>query len=69
MSSSKTTTRKYTYTSSGGAQSDVKVEYHTDQMALARMEDRIRQLHDDLESERELRQRVSRTEGCYVAGN
>ena len=38
MSYSKTTTRKYTYTSSGGAQSDVKVEFHSDQMALARME-------------------------------
>ena len=41
MSSSKTT-RKYTYTSAsgggGGGSSDIQVEFHTDQIALARME-------------------------------
>ncbi|XP_014219968.1 paramyosin-like [Copidosoma floridanum] len=50
---------KYTYRSSGGGQADVSIEYSADLSALTRLEDKIRLLQDDLESERELRQRVS----------
>ncbi|KAG1678822.1 Paramyosin [Nymphon striatum] len=54
-------TTKYTLRTtsmSGGA--DVNVEYGTDIGALTRLEDKIRLLQDDLESERELRQRIER---------
>ncbi|XP_008555483.1 paramyosin, long form [Microplitis demolitor] len=54
-------TSKYTYRSSGGAgHADVSIEYSADLSALTRLEDKIRLLHEDLESERELRQRIER---------
>ncbi|CAG9558819.1 unnamed protein product [Danaus chrysippus] len=53
-------TSKYTYRSSGGGSTDVNIEYSADLSALSRLEDKIRLLHDDLESERELRQRIER---------
>lgn len=52
---------KYTYRSAGTAGSaDVSIEYSADLSALSRLEDKIRLLQDDLESERELRQRIER---------
>lgn len=53
-------TSKYTYRSSGGGTTDVNIEYSADLSSLSRLEDKIRLLHDDLESERELRQRIER---------
>ncbi|CAF4749534.1 paramyosin, long form [Pieris napi] len=53
-------TSKYTYRSSGGGTTDVNIEYSADLSALSRLEDKIRLIHDDLESERELRQRIER---------
>lgn len=53
-------TSKYTYRSSGGGTTDVNIEYTADLSALSRLEDKVRLLHDDLESERELRQRIER---------
>ncbi|XP_011692085.1 PREDICTED: paramyosin, long form [Wasmannia auropunctata] len=54
-------TSKYTYRSAGGAgTADVSIEYSADLSALSRLEDKIRLLQDDLESERELRQRIER---------
>ncbi|OTF79199.1 Group 11 mite allergen-like protein (Paramyosin) [Euroglyphus maynei] len=44
----------------GGAAGDLSVEYGTDLGALTRLEDKIRLLSDDLESEREMRQRIER---------
>lgn len=58
MTSVKTTT-KYVYRSSGTA-GDVSVEYGTDLGALTRLEDKIRLLQEDLEFERELRQKIER---------
>jgi len=60
---SKTSTSKsskYVYRSTGGAGADVTIEYSTDLTALARLEDKIRLIQEDLETERELRQRVER---------
>ncbi|KAF4531500.1 hypothetical protein B566_EDAN004096, partial [Ephemera danica] len=54
------TTKTYTYRSTGGQNADVSIEYTADMSALSRLEDKIRLLHDDLESERELRQRIER---------
>lgn len=54
------TTKSYTYRSSGGANADVSIEYSADLSALSRLEDKIRLLQEDLESERELRQRIER---------
>jgi chromosome segregation ATPase len=59
----KTTTSKsskYVYRSTGGNNADVTIEYSTDLTALARLEDKIRLIQEDLETERELRQRVER---------
>merc|ERR1712126_420854 len=42
----------------GGA--DINVEYHHDHSNLSRLEDKIRLLHEDLDNERELRQRIER---------
>ncbi|CAL1296432.1 unnamed protein product [Larinioides sclopetarius] len=54
-------TTKYTYKSStGGASSDVTMEYGTDIGAFTRLEDKIRLLQEDLDFERELRQKVER---------
>ncbi|CAG5099933.1 Similar to PRM: Paramyosin (Rhipicephalus microplus) [Cotesia congregata] len=54
-------TSKYTYRSTGGAgHADVSIEYSADLSALTRLEDKIRLLQEDLECERELRQRVER---------
>ncbi|GFY37033.1 paramyosin [Trichonephila inaurata madagascariensis] len=54
-------TTKYTYKSStGGASSDVTMEYGTDIGAFTRLEDKIRLLQEDLEFERELRQKIER---------
>ncbi|CAH1394736.1 unnamed protein product [Nezara viridula] len=53
-------TAKYTYRSSGGGTADVNIEYSADLSALSRLEDKIRLLSEDLESERELRQRIER---------
>ncbi|XP_049296863.1 paramyosin, long form [Anopheles funestus] len=62
MSSSAVTTKtsKYTYRSTGGGTADVSIEYSADLSALSRLEDKIRLLQDDLESERGLRQRIER---------
>uniref|UniRef100_A0A182IVX2 Myosin tail domain-containing protein n=2 Tax=Anopheles atroparvus TaxID=41427 RepID=A0A182IVX2_ANOAO len=62
MSSSAVTTKtsKYTYRSSGGGTADVSIEYSADLSALSRLEDKIRLLQEDLESERGLRQRIER---------
>ncbi|CAG9138345.1 unnamed protein product [Plutella xylostella] len=62
-------TSKYTYRSSGGGTTDVNIEYSADLSALSRLEDKIRLLHDDLESERELRQRVSESEMRSARGD
>ncbi|XP_050096007.1 paramyosin, long form [Anopheles aquasalis] len=62
MSSSAVTTKtsKYTYRSSGGGTADVSIEYSADLSALSRLEDKLRLLQEDLESERGLRQRIER---------
>ncbi|EFX65159.1 paramyosin, long form-like [Daphnia pulex] len=62
VSKSSTTTKssKYVYRSTGGAGTDVTIEYSTDMSALSRLEDKIRLVQEDLETERELRQRVER---------
>ncbi|XP_046664951.1 paramyosin, long form [Homalodisca vitripennis] len=54
------TTKSYTYRSTGGANADVSIEYTADISALTRLEDKIRLLQEDLESERELRARIER---------
>jgi len=59
-SSSTTKSSKYVYRSTGGAATDVTIEYSTDLTALSRLEDKIRLVQEDLETERELRQRVER---------
>ncbi|XP_030081544.1 paramyosin, long form isoform X1 [Drosophila hydei] len=53
---------KYSYraTSTGPGAADVNIEYITDMSSLSRLEDKIRLLQDDLEVERELRQRIER---------
>jgi len=56
----KTTKKTYTYRSGTGGNTDVSIEYSADLSALSRMEDKIRLLQDDLEAERELRQRIER---------
>ncbi|XP_050526366.1 paramyosin, long form isoform X1 [Daktulosphaira vitifoliae] len=59
MSLSKTT-KSYSYRSSGGGNADINVDFSHDLSALTRLEDKIRLLQEDLESERELRQRIER---------
>ncbi|KAL0280229.1 UNVERIFIED_CONTAM: hypothetical protein PYX00_001588 [Menopon gallinae] len=54
------TTKSYTYRSTGGGNADVQIEYSTDLSALSRLEDKIRLLQEDLETEREFRQRIER---------
>ncbi|XP_049829311.1 paramyosin, long form isoform X3 [Schistocerca gregaria] len=55
------TTKSYSYRSTGGGGgADVSIEYSADLSALSRLEDKIRLLQDDLESERELRARIER---------
>lgn len=54
------TTKTYTYRSTGGGNAGVQIEYSADLSALSRLEDKIRLLQEDLESERELRQRIER---------
>lgn len=58
----KTTKKTYTYRSGvgGNTNTDVSIEYSADLSALSRLEDKIRLLQDDLEAERELRQRIER---------
>lgn len=56
----KTTTKTYTYRSGVGGNTDVSIEYSADLSALSRLEDKIRLLQDDLEAEREIRQRIER---------
>ncbi|XP_016934330.2 paramyosin, long form isoform X1 [Drosophila suzukii] len=53
---------KYSYraTSTGPGGADVNIEYIQDLSSLSRLEDKIRLLQDDLEVERELRQRIER---------
>ncbi|XP_054714949.1 paramyosin-like [Uloborus diversus] len=58
MSSIKTS--KYVYRSTAGGAGDISMEYGTDIGALTRLEDKVRLLQEDLESERELRQRIER---------
>lgn len=66
MASSSTTaarSSRYSYRSTGGVSggtADVNIEYSADLSALSRLEDKIRLLQDDLESERELRSRIER---------
>jgi len=57
---SSTRTTKYTYRQSGGGTADVNIEYSADLSALSRLEDKIRLISEDLEAERELRQRIER---------
>lgn len=59
-SSSAVRTSKYSYRSTAGGNADVSIEYSADLSALTRLEDKIRLLQDDLESERELRSRIER---------
>jgi len=59
MSSSVRASR-YSYRANSGNVADVNVEYSADLTALTRLEDKIRLIQDDLESERELRQRIER---------
>lgn len=54
------TTKTYTYRSGAGGNTDVSIEYSADLSALSRLEDKIRLLQDDLEAEREIRQRIER---------
>lgn len=54
------TTKTYTYRSGVGGNTDVSIEYSADLSALSRLEDKIRLLQDDLEAEREIRQRIER---------
>lgn len=53
---------KYSYraTSTGPGATDITINYTADLSALSRLEDKIRLLQDDLEVERELRQRIER---------
>jgi chromosome segregation ATPase len=51
---------KYVYRQSSGHGGDLSIEYGTDLGALTRLEDKIRLLSEDLETERELRQRIER---------
>lgn len=53
---------KYSYraTSTGPGAADINIEYSADLSNLSRLEDKIRLLQDDLEVERELRQRIER---------
>ncbi|XP_055841074.1 paramyosin, long form isoform X1 [Episyrphus balteatus] len=62
MSSTVARSSKYSYraSSTGGGVADVNIEYTADLSALSRLEDKIRLLQDDLEVERELRQRIER---------
>lgn len=60
MSSAVKTTKTYTYRSGTGGNADVSIEYSADLSALSRLEDKIRLLQDDLEAEREIRQRIER---------
>ncbi|GFY64844.1 paramyosin, partial [Trichonephila inaurata madagascariensis] len=53
-------TSKYVYRSTAGGAGDLSIEYGTDLGAFTRLEDKIRLLQEDLESERELRQRIER---------
>lgn len=56
----KTTKKTYSYRSGVGGNTDVSIEYSADLSALSRLEDKIRLLQDDLEAEREIRQRIER---------
>lgn len=60
MASATKTTKTYSYRSGAGGNTDVSIEYSADLSALSRLEDKIRLLQDDLESEREIRQRIER---------
>uniref|UniRef100_A0A4D5RAD0 Paramyosin n=1 Tax=Scolopendra viridis TaxID=118503 RepID=A0A4D5RAD0_SCOVI len=54
-------TSKYVYRSSGTSSGgELSMEYGTDIGALTRLEDKIRLLQEDLETEREIRQRIER---------
>lgn len=59
-SAMKTTKKTYSYRTGGAGNTDVSIEYSADLSALSRLEDKIRLLQDDLEAERELRQRIER---------
>jgi len=63
----KMTSKSYTFKSSGGGAEDsnVTIEYHTDMSSVARLEDKIRLLMEDIEYERELRQRVEREKADF----
>merc|ERR1711931_348257 len=67
---SKMTSKTYTYKSSGegitgGDTSNVSIEYHSDMSNMTRLEDKIRLLMEDIEYERELRQRVEREKADF----
>jgi len=67
-SSAKMTSKSYMIKSSGGGgaeDSNVTIEYHTDMSSMARLEDKIRLLQEDIEYERELRQRVEREKADF----
>jgi len=67
-SATKMSTKTYTYKSGGSGNaedSNVTIEYHTDMSSLSRLEDKIRLLQEDIEYERELRQRVEREKSDF----
>lgn len=66
-SSKQVTTRSYTYGGDAGGNDDsnVTIEYHTDMSSMSRLEDKIRLLHEDIEYEREIRQRVEREKADF----
>lgn len=54
-------TKTYVYNNQGGGKdSDVTIEYSLDMSSITRLEEKIRMLHDDLEYERDIRQRIER---------
>jgi len=61
-------TKTYSYSSGGGGKSgdsNVVIEYHTDMSNISRLEEKIRLLQEDIEYERELRQRVEREKSDF----
>jgi len=68
--SSSSSSKTFTYRSGGGGgggeDSNVTtIEYHTDMSSVSRLEDKIRLLQEDLEYERDLRQRVEREKADF----
>jgi len=67
-SHSKMTSKSYTYRSGGSGNaedSNISIEYHSDMSNVSRLEDKIRLLMEDIEYEREFRQRVEREKADF----